>query len=165
MLRPSPNHGTQWLPNDDDDDPLPVLYRHIILALPQLNIIWSHCPILLPLLHADLKDDRFVLCGDIVSQQRLHSFPLPSCCCRTTGRSSSVLCRPLLWVILWLSFFWQNVPATANPLLLKAAGGFKSSFSFSYIDNLSGLTISIYPKNRRTSNWHANLTIVHRGPT
>ena len=20
MLRPSPNHGTQWLPNDDDDD-------------------------------------------------------------------------------------------------------------------------------------------------
>ena len=20
MLRPSPNHGTQWLPNDDDDE-------------------------------------------------------------------------------------------------------------------------------------------------
>ena len=20
MLRPSPNHGTQWMPNDDDDD-------------------------------------------------------------------------------------------------------------------------------------------------
>ena len=76
-----------------------------VLALPQLNIIWSHCPLLLPLLHADLKYDRFVLCGDIVSHQRLQSFPIPSCCCRTTGRSSSVLCRPLLWVILWLSFF------------------------------------------------------------
>ena len=52
--------------------PLPVLYHHPILALPPLNIIWSHCPLLLPLLHADLKDDRFMLCGDILATRTQH---------------------------------------------------------------------------------------------
>ena len=28
MLRPSPNHGTQWLPNDDDDDDDDVRSMH-----------------------------------------------------------------------------------------------------------------------------------------
>ena len=65
------------------------------LALPRLHITWSHCPILLPLLHADLKDDRFVLCGEILFRQPLQSFTLLSWCCCTTSKSSSVLCRPV----------------------------------------------------------------------
>ena len=39
MLRPSPNHGTQWLPNDDDDDDVVwvvsvVDFRVVVLRQP-----------------------------------------------------------------------------------------------------------------------------------
>ena len=40
MLRPSPNHGTQWLPNDDDDDDQAfILHFH---KAPPLSL--SFCP-------------------------------------------------------------------------------------------------------------------------
>ena len=100
------------------------LYSTIIILSSLHSHLWSHCPLLLPLLHVDLKDDRFVLCGDILSRQRVQSFTLLSCCCRTTSRSSSVLCRPLLLVIVWLSFLWEKVSATANPFLLNISTSF-----------------------------------------
>ena len=34
MLRPSPNHGTQRLPNDDDDDDVSLGVTSIVCSLP-----------------------------------------------------------------------------------------------------------------------------------
>ena len=39
MLRPSPNHGTQRLPNDDDDEELVYLLPH---SWPKRTIIDTH---------------------------------------------------------------------------------------------------------------------------
>ena len=36
MLRPSPNHGTQRLPNDDDDDDVSIV-RSYISVLPRIE--------------------------------------------------------------------------------------------------------------------------------
>ena len=33
MLRPSPNHGTQRLPNDDDDDVVFAMYTFAIVTM------------------------------------------------------------------------------------------------------------------------------------
>ena len=38
MLRPSPNHGTQRLPNDDDDDELVQTRTEILYLLTLLKI-------------------------------------------------------------------------------------------------------------------------------
>ena len=35
MLRPSPNHGTQRLPNDDDDDDVLCAWRECITLIDQ----------------------------------------------------------------------------------------------------------------------------------
>ena len=37
MLRPSPNHGTQRLPNDDDDDDAPYIQSYIWFRQKALN--------------------------------------------------------------------------------------------------------------------------------
>ena len=37
MLRPSPNHGTQWLPNDDDDIRPIILYYWLWLQCRSVN--------------------------------------------------------------------------------------------------------------------------------
>ena len=37
MLRPSPNHGTQRLPNDDDDDILEI--KNQALLLPDCRVL------------------------------------------------------------------------------------------------------------------------------
>ena len=43
MLRPSPNHGTQRLPNDDDDDVLLVMTGcrlfHIFMVLGKKDVL------------------------------------------------------------------------------------------------------------------------------
>ena len=40
MLRPSPNHGTQRLPNDDDDDDTyPVPLEGVSVALDRLIVL------------------------------------------------------------------------------------------------------------------------------
>ena len=86
-------------------------------------------PIVLFYFHFFMRTSKAngLCCGVTYSPANaLQSFILLSCCFRTTSRSSSVLCRPLLSAMLCLSFFWKNVPATANPFLLKTAGGFKS---------------------------------------
>ena len=71
----------------------------------------------------------------------LQSFTLLSCCCcRNTSRSSSVLYRPLLYVILWL--FWKNAPATANPLLLNIPTSYRPSLFLVPHPNLPMLSSS-----------------------
>ena len=45
----------------------------------------------------------------------LQSLIFHSCCFRTVSNSNSILCCPLLYVILWLSRFWKKELATAKP--------------------------------------------------
>ena len=46
MLRPSPNHGTQRLPNDDDDEQLLITYKLYMYGILPPPCIFTCSPIL-----------------------------------------------------------------------------------------------------------------------